>query len=224
MSREFNLNDPWIDPRAGRCSGVTGVHVISNDTEGLSHSQFLTMVALFEGGLLAAAFLGGWIADCPPTATLHWSLEDFGLGLLATVPMLVMLAICALSRSQAMLKVRAFQRDTVGHLLDQCHWYDIVLLALLAGVCEEVLFRGFLYLWLARFNPFIAVLLSNLAFGAAHAATQLYFFLAAFLGLYLTALIAVDPSPNLLIPITAHTIYDIAAFSLVLHDYRHQKH
>jgi hypothetical protein len=61
---------------------------------------------------------------------------------------------------------------------------------------------------------------SNLAFGAAHAATQLYFILAAFLGLYLTALIAVDPTPNLLIPITAHTVYDIAAFTVVLHDYR----
>ena len=83
---------------------------------------------------MAVAFVGGWLVDCPPTATLTWSLEDFGLGLLATVPMLVVLAICALSHSEAMKKIRAFQRDTVGHLLHACHWYDIVLLALLAGV------------------------------------------------------------------------------------------
>jgi len=177
---------------------------------------------LFEGALLGVAFLGGWIFDCPPTAKLNWSLEDFGLGLLATVPMLVMLTICVLSQSTAMKKIRAFQRDTIGHLLDNCRWYDIVLLAMLAGVCEEVLFRGFLYLWLVRFNAFLAVLISNLAFGAAHAATRLYFILAAFLGLYLTALIAVDPTPNLLIPITAHTVYDIAAFVVVLYDYRKQ--
>lgn len=196
--------------------------VIADDSGEMSHSQFLTTVGLFEGGLLAVAFLGGWMFDCPATATLSWSLEDFGLGLLATVPMLVMLAICVLSRSEAMQKIRAFQRDAIGHLLDECRWYDIVLLALLAGVCEEVLFRGFLYLWLARFNSVIAVLISNLAFGAAHAATQLYFILAAFLGLYLTALIAVDPTPNLLIPITAHSVYDIAAFVVVLRDYRRQ--
>lgn len=196
---------------------------ISNDSEELSHSQFLISVGLFEGALLAVAFFGGWILDCPATATLNWSLEDFGLGLLATVPMLAMLAICVMSQSEAMKNVRAFQRDTVGHLLDECRWYDIVLLALLAGVCEEILFRGFLYLWLARFNSIIAVLISNLAFGAAHAATQLYFILAAFLGLYLTALIAVDPTPNLLIPITAHTVYDIAAFAVVLCDYRKQE-
>ena len=197
-----------------------GVTVISNEPEELTHSQFLTSVGIFEGALLAVAFLGGWIFDCPATATLSWSLQDLGLGLLATVPMLVMLVICLMSQSEAMKKVRAFQRETVGHLLDECRWYDIVLLALLAGVCEEVLFRGFLYLWLARFNSVLAVLISNLAFGAAHAATQLYFILAAFLGLYLTALIAVDPTPNLLIPITAHTVYDIAAFAAVLYDYR----
>ena len=197
-------------------------HDISNNSNDLSHSQFLTTVALFEGGLLAVAFVGGWLLNCPPTATLTWSFEDFGLGLLATVPMLVVLAICTLSRSEAMKRIRAFQRDTVGHLLNACHWYDIVLLALLAGVCEEVLFRGFLFLWLVRFNSVSAVLISNLAFGAAHAATPLYGILAAFLGLYLTALIGVDPTPNLLIPITAHTIYDIAAFALVLHDYRRQ--
>ena len=197
--------------------------VISNDSNELTHSQFLTTVALFEGGLLVAAFLGGWLLDCPATATLSWSLEDFGLGLLATVPMLVVLAICALSNSEAMKKIRAFQRDTIGHLLDECRWYDIVLLALLAGVCEEVLFRGFLFLWLVRFNSVIAVLVSNLAFGAAHAATPLYGIMAAFLGLYLTALIAADPTPNLLIPITAHTLYDIAAFVLVLRDYRRQQ-
>ena len=199
-----------------------GAGVISNDSEGLGHSQFLTSVALFEGGLLAIAFLGGWFFDCPPTATLNWSLEDFGLGLLATVPMLVVLAICALSRSKAMKKIRDFQRDTVGHLLDECRWYDIALLAVLAGVCEEVLFRGFLYLWLVRFNSVIAVLISNLAFGAAHAATAMYGILAAFMGLYLTALIAVDPTPNLLIPVTAHAVYDIAAFAVVLYDYRKQ--
>jgi hypothetical protein len=56
-------------------------HDISNDLDELSHSQFLTTVALFEGGLLVAAFLGGWLLDCPPTATLTWSFEDFGLGL-----------------------------------------------------------------------------------------------------------------------------------------------
>jgi hypothetical protein len=44
--------------------------------------------------------------------------------------------------------------------------------------------------------------------------------LAAFLGLYLTAFMVVDPTPNLLIPITAHSLYDLIAFAVVLWDYR----
>ncbi len=196
---------------------------ISNDSNDLTQSQFLTSVGLFEGGLLAVAFLAGWFLDCSPTATLTWSMNDFGLGLLATVPMLLFLAICVLSRSAAMIKIRTFQRDTIGPLLNECRWYDIVLLALLAGVCEEALFRGFLFLWLVRFNSVLAVLISNLAFGAAHAVTAMYGILAAFMGLYLTALLAVDPTPNLLIPMTAHTVYDIAAFGMVIRDYRRRE-
>lgn len=178
-------------------------------------------MGLFEGGLLALAFAGGWLLDCSPTATLTWSLEDLGLGLLATVPMVLLLAVLVLSKSAAMVRIREFQRDAIGPLLIKCRWYDIVLLALLAGICEETLFRGFLFLWLAGFNSVLAVLISNLAFGAAHAVTALYGILAAFMGLYLTALLAVDPTPNLLIPITAHTVYDIVAFGLVIRDYRH---
>lgn len=142
---------------------------------------------MFEGGLLAVAFLGGWLLDCPPTAALTWSFKDFGLGLLATVPMLVVLAICALSRSAAMLKIRAYQRDTVGHLLDECRWYDIALLAApgrrlrrspVSGV--SVLMAGTI-----QFRDRCADFQSGLR--SAHAATPMYGILAAFLGIYLTA-------------------------------------
>jgi membrane protease YdiL (CAAX protease family) len=63
-------------------------------------------------------------------------------------------------------------------------------------------------------------LITNLLFGLAHAVTPLYVVLAAFLGLYLTAFMVVDPTPNLLIPITAHSLYDLIAFAVVLWDYR----
>jgi membrane protease YdiL (CAAX protease family) len=134
--------------------------------------------------------------------------------------MLILLLICFLSRSKGMLQVREFVRDTIGPYLDECRWIDIVLLALLAGVCEEAFFRGFLFLWIQNWNQMLAVLITNLLFGLAHAVTPLYVVLAAFLGLYLTAFMVVDPTPNLLIPITAHSLYDLIAFAVVLWDYR----
>lgn len=134
--------------------------------------------------------------------------------------MLLMLAACMLSKSSGMAQIRSFLRDTVGVYLARCSWADLVLLAVLAGVCEEVFFRGFVYSWIALWNPVLAVMLSNLLFALAHAVTPLYALLAGFLGLYLTALISVDPTPNLLIPVIAHALYDLIAFAVVVSDYR----
>ena len=111
-------------------------------------------------------------------------------------------------------------RDTLGPLLSRCRTADLLLLAILAGLCEEVLFRGFLYGYVRQFDRGLAILICNLAFGLAHLVTPLYAFLAAMAGLYLTALIAVDPSPNLLVPIIAHAAYDFVAFLIVVRDFR----
>ncbi|MEQ9407967.1 MAG: CPBP family intramembrane glutamic endopeptidase [Fuerstiella sp.] len=183
-------------------------------------SQFLVGAGLFEGGLLLVAFALGWLVGVHPTAELTWSLPDFGFGLLATLPMLLLLAACWLSGSRAMKQIRTFLQDLLGPLLDRCRLIDILFLALLAGVCEEVLFRGLVYQWIRPWNPTLAIIVTNLLFGLAHAITPLYAILAGMIGLYLTALMTVDGTPNLLLPITAHSAYDFIAFLLVLWSYR----
>lgn len=190
------------------------------DRDPLTHTQFLTSAGLFEGGLLVAAFVAGAWAGIPPTDHLWWSAEDFGLGLLAILPMLVLLAVCFLSPAEGLKAIRVFLRDSLGPLLDRCRLTDLLYLALLAGVCEEFLFRGFLYFWIRSWNTIAAVLICNLLFALAHAITPMYALLAGVIGLYLTALLAVDPTPNLLIPITAHAAYDFIAFVVVVRDYR----
>jgi CAAX protease family protein len=190
----------------------------------LTHSQFLTGTALFEGGLLAVAFVLGWVLDVNPTGLLSWSWQDCLWGLLATLPMLLMLALCFLSRFKGVLAIRTFLRDLLGPLLVRCRLHDLFLLALLAGVCEEVLFRGLVYGWLAPINLPVAIFAATVLFGAAHAVTLVYGLLAGILGLYLTALLAFDPTPNLLIPIVAHTVYDFVAFLFVVRDYRSEVH
>ncbi|MFN9720677.1 MAG: lysostaphin resistance A-like protein [Planctomycetota bacterium] len=183
-------------------------------------TQFLASAGIFEAAVLVAAFAGGWLTGTNPVLKLAWDLRDFGLGLAATVPMLILLAICFLAPSRGLQQIREFVRGGIGPYLVECRWFEILLLALLAGVCEEVFFRGFLYLWLCDWNPVFAVMLSNLLFGAAHAITPFYAMLAAFLGLYLTALLASDMTPNLLIPITAHSVYDFIAFYVIIFDFR----
>jgi membrane protease YdiL (CAAX protease family) len=196
----------------------------ANDSQSMTHSQFLTGAGLFEGGLLLAAFVLGWLFNVDPTGELQWSLQDFGFGLLAVGPLLLLLAAAWISNSSGLQQIRIFLRDVLGPLLNRCRWIDIVFLALLAGICEEVLFRGFLYQWIRPWNFMLAVVITNLIFAAAHAITPLYALLAGFAGLYLTALMAVDRTPNLLVPLTTHAVYDFIAFLVVLWDYRrHQR-
>lgn len=193
---------------------------ISHAPEELTHRQFLAAAGLFEAGLLVLAFGGGWLTEVNPTAMLTLRGDDALLGLLASIPMLLMLTICMLSRSSGMAQIRSFLRDSAGVYLVRCSWADLFLLAVLAGVCEEIFFRGFLYAWISHWNPVLAVMMSNLLFALAHAVTPLYALLAGFLGLYLTALVSVDATPNLLIPVIAHALYDLIAFAVVIHDYR----
>jgi len=135
---------------------------MNDNTPSMTQSQFLMGAGVFEGAILFLAFVGGWLTGFHPTATLYWSAQDFGLGVLATGPMLILLLICFLSRSKGMLQVREFVRQTIGPYLSESRWFDIVLLALLAGVCEEAFFRGFLFLWIQEWNQVLAVMITNL--------------------------------------------------------------
>ena len=191
--------------------------------EPMTVSQFLLSAGLFEGGLLVVAFIVGWLLSVNPTAELHWTWESFGLGVAATIPLLLLLAACFLSTAGGIRQIRVFLRDLLGPILDQCRLIDIIFLAMLAGVCEEVLFRGFLYQWSRGWNPTFAIMMTNVLFGLAHSITPLYAWLAGIIGLYLTALMHLGPSPNLLIPITTHTVYDFIAFLIVLWDYRQHR-
>jgi len=182
--------------------------------------QFLISAGIFEGILLTVAFVGGWLTGINPTALLRWSNSDFLLGLLATLPMLAVLAVCMLSTIPALLQMRQVLKELLGPVLLQCRLHDLLLLSLLAGICEEVFFRGFLFPWIASGNHFLGIMLSSLLFGLAHALTPGYAVFAAFLGLYLTGLLAADATPNLLIPIVAHTLYDLIAFAALLFDLR----
>lgn len=193
---------------------------MSGERPTMTVTQFLTSAGLFEGAILGLAMLAGWLTSVDPLGSLHWSFEEFQLGVLATGPLLLMLTALLLSRARGLVQIREYLRDFLGPLLNDCRWYDIVLLSLLAGVCEEIMFRGFLYFWIRQWNPVLAVIVTNLLFGIAHAVTPLYALLAAFIGIYLTALVAADATPNLLVPITAHTLYDIVAFVVVIRDYR----
>lgn len=178
---------------------------------------------VFEGALLLLAFAIGIVLGVRPAGQLNWSWLDLGWGILATAPMLLLFAFSWFTSWTTFREIREFLRDVLGPLLDNCSMLDIITLALLAGVCEEVLFRGLIWQYLNLHNAMLALLLTNLLFGLAHSITPLYAIVAGLVGIYLTLLMFIGDSPNLLIPMTAHSVYDFIAFLVVRHDYRQHR-
>ncbi len=107
---------------------------------------------------------------------------------------------------------------------------EFALISLLAGLGEEVLFRGLLQGGLAevlndRLTPAAAsgwaLVVASLVFGLMHPITRLYAILCFAVGIYLGCLwIATD---NLLAPIVTHAVYDFVALVYLTRDSRKRR-
>ena len=166
------------------------------------------------------AFGIGWIVTVDPVADLHFDWVDILWGLVFTLPMLALFLATHRSSFGPIERVNRFLIDTIGPLLAQCRIIDLILLATLAGVCEEVVFRGFLQPWIARLGATVGLIGSNILFALAHFVTPTYAVAAFLIGLYLAMLLRIDDSPNLLVPIITHGVYDFIAFLIIKRTYR----
>ncbi len=89
--------------------------------------------------------------------------------------------------------------------------HHAVIFGLLAGVPEEILFRGAL-------QPTLGLLVTSLVFGALHAVTLAYFVYAGVAGMLLGALALWRDA--LWAPIAAHTVIDVIMFALLIRRWR----
>ena len=188
-----------------------------------NRSQFLNLAGIFEGGLALLALGLAWLIDLDPLALLHfdWIATAWGVGaglLLFAVAMVGdRVTVPGFSRIKQLLI------EFLGRPLSLCRWYDLILLAVLAGFSEELLFRGVLQPWAERHLGYAGGLfVSNVAFGLAHAVTPMYALLAGAVGAYLGWLMDATGERNLLPPMITHALYDYLAFLWILREYRHQ--
>lgn len=91
----------------------------------------------------------------------------------------------------------------------------LILLSLLAGVGEELLFRGAIQGWLmAKTDPVTAVIAASLLFGLVHYVSFTYFLVATGLGFILGA--AYLLSESLALVMIWHALYDMIALFCLL--------
>jgi hypothetical protein len=131
--------------------------------------------------------------------------RDFVIGCLAALPMLV---VFYLARDT---------RELVGRLLGpamrEASLLELFLVAVMAGLCEEALFRGVLEPWWSWPHWIVGFASANLLFGLLHALSWKYLLLATAFGAYLSFLTWGIGSPNLLRAIVCHAVYDFLAFA-----------
>ena len=176
--------------------------------------NFALMAAAFEGGLAVFAVVLGWLLGLEPLESLHFDAMAMGIGVAATLPLLLMLWLwlkCPLRPCRALVKL--FE-ELFLPLFRQCSVLELLVISLLAGLGEEMLFRGIIQEGLARWiggaaGPWLALLFAALLFAVLHAVTPTYAVFAGLIGLYLGGLWIV--TDNLLVPITIHAVYDFTA-------------
>ena len=174
--------------------------------------SFFWQAILVEGGLAIIAifadllFLGlhywqyCW-CDRETLRQIAWGL----LPLLAGYFLLQALPFAPLQRIDRF--VRDVFRQHMGHL----KLWQLALIAVLAGIGEELFFRGMIQLGLSNLlDVWLAILITSLIFGLAHAITPTYFFLAFVISLYLGFLFV--HTENLFVPIAVHALYDFFVF------------
>lgn len=189
----------------------------------MSRSEFLNLAALCEGGLFAAALLLAWVLRVKPQALLLPDTQAVGFGVVAAVPLLVIFGVLYRLKLAPLQRIRQLLTEMFAPLLARCSPLDVLLLAVMAGVCEELLFRGTIQLWLSQWGPVTAVVVCSLLFGLAHFVTLTYFLLATLIGAYLSWTLTWTERPNLLTPMIAHAVYDYVAFLVILRIYRRER-
>lgn len=177
--------------------------------------DFLGAAVLFESSLIGVAMALGWGFDVDLLEKFAWTWGGAAWGTGAAIPMFAVFWLAYRFPVGGLRQIKEFLIEFLGPSLAVCRWYDLLLIAGVAGLGEELLFRGVLH-------PEWGLIGSNVAFGLLHAITPLYVLFAGLLGFFLGWLL--NASDNLLAPIIAHGLYDFLGFLIVASEYRRRCH
>jgi len=182
--------------------------------------HIVARVVAFEAGLGVLAVVLAWALGISFVDQLVVTPKTATLGIAGAVPMAVVMAILAAIPWSPTREILVRVRDLVTPLFRESTVLQLGVIALAAGVGEELLFRGVMQTAATRVTgAAAAVVLTSVVFGVAHALTPLYAILAAFISAYLGwMMVATD---SLVPPIVAHAMYDwIALIYIIRYDRR----
>ena len=187
----------------------------------LKDHSFLNTACFFEAALIPLAILLGWIGSINPFSNIFFTETALANGVIGTIPLILIFLAFEQIQAKSVGNIRRLLLETLGPGLLDRHWTDLLILALIAGIAEELLFRGVIQPWIEQFWGVTAgLVISNCMFGLVHAVTPLYALLAGLVGIYLGLSLNYGTEKNLLVPIIIHGLYDFLAFFALIRMYR----
>ena len=175
--------------------------------------------ALFEAGTVVLAVVLGRLLSCPPFLMIHWSSTDFLWGVAATLPLLGLVIGSVHYSVGPLARLTRLVERLLLPMFRSANAIDLVVISMLAGLGEELLFRGVVQHQSAlaiggSAGPWVGLAAAALLFGLLHWISFAYAVLAAAIGLYLGCLWMF--TGNLLVPIVTHALYDWAVLVYLL--------
>ena len=169
-------------------------------------------IAVIVGTLLMGGLAYGLslLLGTPLGPQIAFSGNDILVGVIATLPLVVFLWWFSNTDIVPISTFRLSQVEFFANMGFAFTPWRIVLMAIGAGVSEELLFRGVFQTWMTTIAPVaVAIIVSNIVFGLLHMRTVLYAVIAGCVGVYLGVLYEI--TGNLLTPIITHMLYDAIA-------------
>lgn len=170
----------------------------------------LAFACVFEFSLLVIAYTVGWFAGIDPLGTVARDGLAVVTGLVAVIPLSGLLWWGLSHPHGAVGRVTREAQDIVMQLLGGIGLGGFAIIAVLAGVCEEALFRGVIQAVASlHSNDWAGLIIASLFFGLAHAVSWAYAVIAAFMGAYLGLLYIY--TGGIVAPVVCHGVYDFVA-------------
>lgn len=182
------------------------------EQESWTGSEFLNVAGAFQAAMVLVALGAAAILDIDVWVRVAFTPAALWWGVLGTIP------LCLLSWGIDRIPWEPFRRieqawaNVLGPALRDLTYTELVTLALLVGVSEELLFRGVLQVSLLPWGWWPAMITTSVAFGLAHAITPTYAVCAGLIGAYLSVMMELTSPPNLIIPIICHAGVDLYGF------------
>jgi uncharacterized protein len=175
----------------------------------------LIFAVFFEGGLAPLALFVGWLLGHPALGKFQWSMSDGLLGAVLAVPLVLAFLAIMHGPIRPFKRFQKFCDEEVTPLFAHSYWSEIALVAISAGVGEEMLFRGALQATLCDWiGTGWGLTISSVVFGLLHPISITYVVIAGCIGLYLGTVYYLNG--NLLTVMVTHAVYDFAALGYLV--------